>query len=261
MLLLLRATVSSAAQRVHARRVASVWIGLGLGLGLSAAEPVSTPGSVPTAPAATAAAAPAILRQLDAPTLEKRVTPILKELALKESDREATVKATLMAHFQALQAWHADHDAELAALWARWAEARSGEKDENKAAGIGRDIDRVYASFQPEHAAFLASLAVSLSARQIDTVKDVLTRSPGLKRTYDAYLQIVPHLTEADKTFIFDKLRVAREHAMDAITNKEKANLFKRQKVQIEAYIDAKGYDWKKSYAAYVARLEAEKKH
>ncbi|MFO1449724.1 MAG: DUF3826 domain-containing protein [Opitutaceae bacterium] len=240
-------------------RLAALLGFLAWGLGLSAAEPAPTPNTVPAAPAASAA--PAIPRQLDAPTLEKRVAPILKELALKESDRETAVKATLMAHFQALQAWHADHDAELAALWARWAEARSGEKDENKAAGIGRDIDRVYASFQPEHAAFLASLAVSLSARQIDTVKDVLTRSPGLKRTYDAYLQIVPHLTEADKTFIFDKLRVAREHAMDAITNKEKANLFKRQKVQIEAYIDAKGYDWKKSYAAYVARLEAEKKH
>lgn len=245
-------------RRCSPRWAPSLWIvcfgwALACGNGVSAADPAPVASRASVAPAPTP-------RRLDAATLEKRVAPILKELALKETDRQAEVRSVLIDHFQALQEWHADHDAELAGLWTRWAEARSGAKDETKAAAIGREIDQVYASFQPEHAAFLARLASSLSARQIDTVKDVMTRSPGLKRTYDAYLQIVPHMTEADKTFIYEKLRVAREQAMDAITNKEKANLFKRQKVQIEAYIDAKGYDWKKSYAAYVARLEAEKK-
>jgi hypothetical protein len=245
-------------RRCAPRRVSLLWIvclgwALACGSGVSAADPS------PVAPKAPATPTPTP-RRLDAATLEKRVAPILKELALKETDRQSEVRSVLVDHFQALQEWHAEHDAELAALWTRWAEARSGAKDEVKAAAIGREIDQVYASFQPEHASFLARLASSLTARQIDTVKDVLTRSPGLKRTYNAYLQIVPQMTEADKTFIYEKLRVAREQAMDAITNKEKANLFKRQKVQIEAYIDSKGYDWKKSYAAYVARLEAEKK-
>jgi len=200
-----------------------------------------------------ASAAPA---GLDQKTLDKRTAPILKDLALGDAAKEAAVRAILEPHFQALHTWHEKNDAGLKALWNQWAEARSPEKkNDAHAATVSRQIDETYATFRPQHDAFLAALKTVLASAQIDAVKDSLTKSPGLKRTYDAYLQIVPQFTEAQKTFVREKLEIAREQAMDAQTNKEKADLFKKQKIQVEAYIDAAGYDWKKSYAAFVAKL------
>lgn len=197
--------------------------------------------------------------ELDQHTLDKRINPILADLALANPAKEVSVRAALELHLQALQTWHSQNHTKLTALWEKWADARTTEtKDEAKAEAVGREIDAIYASFQFQHAATLSHLATELSPGQIDTVKDSMTKSPGLKRTYNAYLEIVPQATDADKKFFWDTLLVAREKAMDAITNKEKADQFKRQKVLIEAYIDSKGYDWKKSYAAYAERLKVQ---
>ncbi len=217
-----------------------------------AAEPSSPAATTSTAPASTAT-------PLDQRTLDKRINPIFKSLALNDAAKEARVRAVLEPHFQALQSWHAKNDADIAMLWTQWSAARTPpQQDEAKAAAVVERINQVYASFQPEHDAFLTSLTALLTPTQVEAVKDVLTRSPGLKRTYDAYLQIIPELTAAQKEFALQKLRVARERAMDAITDKEKANIFKTQKIQIEAYFNAQGYDWKRSYAAFVAKLNAE---
>jgi hypothetical protein len=196
---------------------------------------------------------------LDQHTLDKRINPILKDLALGDAAKEARVRAILEPHFQSLQAWHVAHDAALAALWTQWAGARAtAHQDEVKAAGIVQQIDQVYGSFRPAHDALLTALSAVLTPAQVDAVKDSLTKSPGVKRTFDAYLQVIPNLTSTQKEFILGKLQVARERAMDAISDKEKADIFKTQKVQVEAYIDAQGYDWKKSYKDFVAKVKAQ---
>jgi O6-methylguanine-DNA--protein-cysteine methyltransferase len=211
------------------------------------------------APAPTASVAAASGAELDQKTLDKRTAPLFKALALDDAAKTARVRAILEPHFQALQVWHAKHDDAIAALWTQWSAARSAKKpDEAKAAEIVQQINDVYASFQPRHDGFLSSLAAVLTPTQIDVVKNVLTRSPGLKRTYDTYLQIIPELTPAQKEFVLEKLTVARERAMDAITDKEKASIFKTQKIQIEAYFVAQGYNWKKAYAAYVTKLNTQ---
>jgi hypothetical protein len=196
---------------------------------------------------------------LDQHTLDKRINPILTDLALRDAATEARIRAILEPHFQALHTWHAANDLTTTELWKQWADARATvHQDGVRAAEIAGQINQVYASFRPAHEGLLTSLAAVLSPAQVDAVKDSLTKSPGMKRTYDAYLQVVPNLTDAQKEFIQEKLRLARERAMDAIADKEKANIFKTQKVQIEAYIDAQGYDWKKSYTAFVAKMKAQ---
>ncbi len=209
---------------------------------------------VPLVPPANATDAPAAA-PLDQHTLDKRTAPILKDLKLGDDPLAAKVRAVLDLHFQALTSWHAANDATLNALWSEWAAARgTPNKDEAAAAKVGEKIDAVYATFRPQHDALLAALAPLLKPAQIDAIKDTLTKSPGLQRTYEAYLEMIPQFTAADKAFIRGKLTVAREQAMDAITNKEKADIFKRQKVQVQAYINAHGYDYEKSYAAFVEK-------
>ena len=194
---------------------------------------------------------------LDQHTLDKRTGSVLKDLKLGDPALETKVRAVLEPHFQALQMWHAEHDSELDKLWAEWSAARNpNAKDETAAAKVGEKIDAIYATFRPQHDAFLTQLSALLSPGQIETFKNSLTKTPGLERTYKAYLEIVPTFTDADKAFAHDKLVQAREQAIDAIKDKEKIAIFKRQKVQVEAYIDAHGYDWKTSYAAFAKKMK-----
>lgn len=199
---------------------------------------------------ATSASVPAI----DQPTRDKRIAPIVKELKLGEAD-ETKVRTALEPFFTAMAAWHREVDPQLAALWSQWSEARgTAQPNEAKAAEFGQQIDAIYAGFRPKHDAMVKALGEVLSAAQIEAVKNAMTRSPGLERTYKAYLEIVPTLTEAQKSFIREKLLVAREQAMDTTTDKEKVNLFKKQKVQVQEYIQNQGYDWKTLYKAFASK-------
>ncbi len=208
------------------------------------------------APAEAAAATPAAAAKPS--KSPERAAKVLKDLKLTDGAKEEKVRTILVTHFDALQAWHETHDAEINPLWTKWAAARSAEKkDEAAAAKVGEQIDAVYADFKPEHDVFLTNLGKELTPAQIEAVKNSLTRSPGLERTYNAYLEMVPQFTDKDKAFIREKLTIAREQAMDTTADKEIVNLFKRQKVLCEAYIDAQGYDYRKSYEAFAAKGKA----
>jgi len=69
-----------------------------------------------------------------------------------------------------------------------------------------------------------------------------------VKVTYDAYCEIVPNLTEAQKTRILDLLKEAREEAMDAGSSDEKSAVFKKYKGKINNYLTAEGHDVKQAY-------------
>lgn len=196
----------------------------------------------------------------------KRVAIVLKAVKLNNPSQEAVVSVASADFFQAVNAWHQQVDPELTQLWSDWSAARTPpHQDEAKAAQIAAKIDAVYARFQPRDAAYVHALATVLSPDQIETVKNAMTKVPGFKRTYKAFLQIVPNLTDAQKDYIRQTLLVGRNQAFDTLAKKEKIDLFKKQKVKVQLYIDAQGYNWAKSYKAYVAKLKAEyarkKKH
>lgn len=213
-------------------------------------------------PSAESHAGTAAVVALDQHALDKRTGSVLKGLKL-DAAKEPVVRHTLEAHLQAVYAWHESHEAELSAQWNAWAAARTPpHSDAAKAGEIAQRIDGLYAQFQPQHDAFIAALARELSTTQVEQVKNALTKSPGLQRTYEAYLKMIPTFTDAQKRFIHQKLELAREQAIDAATDKEKVSLFKKRKVEIEAYIDAQGLDYKSAYKAFADRIknESEKK-
>jgi hypothetical protein len=187
---------------------------------------------------------------------ERRATSLLKELKLTDAGKEARTRAILESHFAAMEKWHAANDPALAPLWAEWTAARS-QPTKNEAAKVGEKIDAVYASFRPEHDAFLAALAKEISPAEIEKIKNSLTRSPGMDRTANAYIEMIPQFTDADKAFVRQRFAIAREQGMDTTTSKEIDSFFKRQKDIVEAYIDEKGYDYKKSRAVWVEKLNA----
>jgi hypothetical protein len=209
--------------------------------------PLVAPAAENAAPAATAP------KQSQS---ERRAAALLNELKLTDAGQEARTRAILESHLVVMEKWHAANDAALNALWADWNAERS-KPNRGDAAKVGEKIDAVYAGFRPQRDAFLAALAKEITPAHIETIKNSLTRSPGMDRTANAYIEMIPQFTEADKAFVRGRFAIAREQAIDTTTGKEIEAFFKRQKDIVEAYIDEKGYDYRKSREIWIARSNA----
>lgn len=210
-----------------------------------------------TGPVPAQTAPPAAAPETQAPvSFEKHIKPIVSALKLEDAAQAAKVHDLLAAQFAAWKTWHAQNDARLKELWAQYNKAR-GTKDQKIIDAAMAKIDDVYATFQPQHDAFRTKLAALLTPAQIETVEDVLTVNK-VKVTFHAYGQIFSGLTDAQKAFILEKLKAAREEAIDAGSMAEKSAFFKKYKDQIEAYLTAQGYDVKQAYKDFVAKQKAE---
>ncbi len=207
-----------------------------------------------SAPAGTVVA-PATMDREKA-TLEKHLRPVLTALNLDDAAKEARVREIVTTQFQALDAWHAQNDTQIKEQWNQFNKSRS-KLDEAGADAALAKIDGIYATFQPQHADFLAKLGTVLTPAQIETVEDALTINK-VKITFNAYGQIFHGLTDEQKAFILKNLKAAREQAIDAGAMTEKSAFFKKYKIQIEAYLTAQGYDVKQSYKDFVAKQKAE---
>ncbi len=200
--------------------------------------------------------APGAVAGKEQAALDKHIKPILAALKLKDEAKEAQVHDILAGHLQALNAWHAAHDAQTKPLWNDFNHARSKHNEADADAALAK-IDEVYASFKPQHEQLIKDLSPLLSPDQIETVKNVLTINK-VKITFHAYGEIFHGLTDEQKTFILKNLKAAREEAIDAVSMTEKSAFFKKYKIRIEAYLTAQGYDVKQSYRDFITRQKAE---
>ncbi|RXK53629.1 DUF3826 domain-containing protein [Oleiharenicola lentus] len=202
---------------------------------------------------ACATLVPSSAATIDAATqkrLDGKTTKIIGALKLDDTAKVERVKVLLGDWFVTLWAWHEQHDPQLKELWTKWNAARAVvPKDEFPAEVIAYQIDDVYASLRPARDAFIAKLAAELTPEQLDAFKENWSRSPGLKRTYNAFLEIAPDLTEEQKKVIFDHLNRAREAALLTDADKEIVNIFKRHKVKAEAYVGT--LEWAKLHRAF----------
>ncbi|HTB85760.1 MAG TPA: DUF3826 domain-containing protein [Candidatus Sulfotelmatobacter sp.] len=171
-----------------------------------------------------------------AKTIEYRVGDILKVLNLTDDTKSNTVHDLLVAQYHALRVRDAAIDTQL----------KVDGKDvsyENRAALLA-------AQSKPLHDKFFTALADNLSPDQIEKIKDLMTYNK-VKVTYDAYCQIIPDLTDAEKAKIMDLLKSAREEAVDGGSAPEKSAIFQKYKDQINTYLDANGHDTAKALKAW----------
>ncbi len=189
-------------------------------------------------------------------TLEKHIRPVMAALNLNDAGKVAKVREILAAQFKALNAWHAQNDTQIKALWKQFNQARARLEETNADTALA-EIDGVYASFKPQHEKVFSELSSGLTPQQVETVKDALTINK-VKITFNAYGQIFHGLTDEQKAFILKNLKAAREEAIDAKAMTEKSAFFKKYKIKIEAYLTAQGYNVKQSYKDFVAKQKAE---
>jgi hypothetical protein len=171
--------------------------------------------------------------------IEGRVADILKVLALADAEKAAKVHDAIVAQYRALNAWHNENDAKL----------KAAAKDTNAVA-------QIRASLKTIHDSFITRLSESLTPAQVEHVKDKMTYNK-VKVTYDAYCEIIPNLTDAQKEHIFATLKDAREEAMDGGSVDEKSAIFKKYKGRIANYLSKEGVDEMKARKEWSAKQKA----
>ena len=184
---------------------------------------------------------------------EQNAGKLVDALKLGESGKAAKAKTIVADWIVVMLAWHNEHDAELAGLWGEWNKARAVvPKDEFPGEVIAHKIEGVYASLKPAYEDFIKRLSAELTPDQLDALKESWSRSPGMTRTYNAYLEIVSDLSDKDKQVIKDRMLLAREAAMLTDSDKEIVAIYKRHKVKVEQYVGT--LQWSKLHKAYGER-------
>jgi hypothetical protein len=108
---------------------------------------------------------------------------------------------------------------------------------------IRQDADTKIAGL---HNVYLKKLATELDSQQIDKVKDGMTYNVRTV-TFNAYVQMIPQLTDEQKAVIMADLIEAREHAMDAESSEKKHAWFGKYKGRINNYLSSQGLNTKQT--------------
>ena len=129
---------------------------------------------------------------------------------------------------------------------------------EAKQQALQQAVDRRDAELYKHHFEFEADLSNYLSPAQIEMVKDGMTYGV-VPKTYQAHLEMIPTLTEEEKSQILCWLKEAREFAMDADTSKDKHGWFGKYKGRINNWLSSRGYDLQKEREGWQKRIEENK--
>lgn len=177
-------------------------------------------------------------------TLNKRADDIVKKLQIADPATAQKVHDVLVTQYRNLRDIHAKRDARLKEI----------PKDNKER--IDQTKAETSAELKTLHERFLGQLQPLLTSQQIDAVKDGMTYNV-LNVTYTAYQQMIPRLTEEQKSYILAQLTEARELAMDGGSSEEKHGIFGKYKGRINNYLSQQGYNLKEEEAGWRERRKA----
>jgi hypothetical protein len=187
----------------------------------------------------------------------KKGPRLAEQLKLGDDAKTQKAAALITEHFGRLWAWNESAKERLDAAWAAWDEARNNangkEKDELKALAVATEqLDPIYAEFTPQIQGFLGALRKEIGEEKTMELVDIITRSPGAKRTYEAYVAMVPEMTDDEKAILWDRMAEAREQALAAWSDGQIIKIFKKYKVRNEFSLDYFGYGYQNRYKAWI---------
>jgi hypothetical protein len=174
-------------------------------------------------------------------SIDNRANAILKELALTDTNKAARIHDAVVAQYRALRA----RDAALDTMFQSLSKNAPGIETNRNA------ILRVLS--QQLHDQFLGRLAADLTPGQIEKVKDRMTYNK-VKVIYDAYCEMLPNLSDAEKAKMLEALKTAREEAMDGGSADEKTAIFEKYKGRINNQLSANGHDVGKASREWAAK-------
>lgn len=109
------------------------------------------------------------------------------------------------------------------------------------------------------HFAFASALSLYLNEKQVEEIKDGMTYNV-VHVTYTSYVDMIPSLTEEEKSQIMAWLIEAREFAINGESSHKKHEAFGKYKGRINNYLAARGYNLQAERKAWYERIEAAKK-
>ena len=183
-------------------------------------------------------------------TVVGRAQKIVDQLGLTNSQQALDVRNIIANRYILLNSIHETYDDAM-----KKAKELSGDekKTAQQQAADARD-----AMLYKHHFELESDLSNYLTSDQIEAVKDGLTYGV-VKVTYDAQTDMIPTLTEEEKTQIMAWLKEAREFAMDAGNSKDKHNWFGKYKGRINNWLSQRGYDLTLEREKWYKRIEERK--
>lgn len=182
-------------------------------------------------------------------TITERADKIVAKITDLKPAKAPKVRDIIVAQYRDLNEIHEARKTQLAALKAQ------APDEATKKAETEKIETAATAKLDALHPQFLRKLGKQLSPAQIDQVKDGLTYGV-LPITVRAYNDMLPTLSEAQKTQILTWLTEAREKAMDAGSSEQKHAWFGKYKGKINNYLSAAGIDMKQAGKDWEARRQ-----
>lgn len=183
-------------------------------------------------------------------TIVERAQKITDQLGMEDSSKALDVRNIIANRYFLLNGIH-----EAYKKAQEEAKKLSGEA---KQQALQQAVDRRDAELYKHHFEYEADLSNYLSPAQIEMVKDGMTYGV-VPKTYQAHLEMIPTLTEEEKSQILCWLKEAREFAMDADTSKDKHGWFGKYKGRINNWLSSRGYDLQKEREGWQKRIEENK--
>lgn len=183
-------------------------------------------------------------------TIVERAQKITDQLGMEDSSKALDVRIIIANRYFLLNGIH-----EAYKKAQEEAKKLSGEA---KKQALQQAVDRRDAELYKHHFEFETDLSNYLSPAQIEMVKDGMTYGV-VPKTYQAHLEMIPTLTEEEKSQILCWLKEAREFAMDADTSKDKHGWFGKYKGRINNWLSSRGYDLQKEREGWQKRIEENK--
>ena len=197
-----------------------------------------------TEPAAAEAQTPDQKQAASDKSIEKQAAGIVESLNLNDPAKAERVQAIIATDLKAVRDWHNSHPAPKSTTKPSIPGLAQAEEDAKISPAVREQ--------------FLRDLSAELTPEQVTAVKDKLTINK-VKVTYDAYLQIVPNLSDSDKAFILESLAQARDESLDMKSMNEKSAIFKVYKNKIKAYLNEHGHNVDQAYKDWGAAQKAKK--
>ncbi|RNL89326.1 DUF3826 domain-containing protein [Sinomicrobium pectinilyticum] len=181
----------------------------------------------------------------------ERAEKIVNDLGISDAGKQLRVRDIIAQQYRDLSVIHDARDEKLKAV-----KEGTGSKEEKEKAAkkIEKKSNKAIARL---HKSYLKKLNSELTPNQVTGVKDGMTYGV-LPKTYRAFQEMLPDLTQAQKDTILAYLTEAREHAMNAGSSKEKHGWFGEYKGKINNYLSAQGYNLKKAGEEWKKRREAQ---
>ena len=179
----------------------------------------------------------------------ERSAKIVNVLGITDSGKYDKVLNEIVNQYTSLNTVHEQNKAAIAEIKKQSLPKEAADE------AIKKEEEKKSLKLLQLHEAFIAHLKESLSAEELEKVKDGMTYRV-FPITYAAFLDMVPTLTSEQKEKIYGWLKEARELAMDEGSSEKKHAVFGKYKGRINNYLSAEGYDMKKEGEEWQKRIK-----